>query len=78
MTAGVAQDELERLLKEGFPDGRVTVIDLAGDNNHYKAIIECASFAGKSRVIQHKMVYAALKGKMDQDLHALALETKPL
>lgn len=75
---GVPHHELEQLLKEGFPEGRVQVIDLAGDNNHYKAIIECASFAGKSRVMQHKMVYAALKGKMDQELHALALETKPL
>ena len=33
-------------------------------------------FNGKSRVEQHKMVYKALKGKMGNELHALALTTE--
>jgi stress-induced morphogen len=58
-----------------LPD--IEIIDLAGDGDHYKAVIASAAFTGKSRVAQHQAVYAALKGKMGGVLHALALETKP-
>ena len=67
--------ELERLIREAFPDAEVEITDLAGDGDHYKARVVSIAFAGKTRVAQHQMVYAALKGAMDQELHALALET---
>ena len=70
---------LEGLLSEGFPNADIELIDLAGDNNHWKAVIVSPQFTGKSRIAQHQMVYASLKGKMDGadgQLHALALETK--
>jgi len=73
------RDRLESLLREGFPDAKIELIDLAGDNNHWKAVIISPQFSGKSRIAQHQMVYASLKGKMDGadgELHALALETK--
>jgi stress-induced morphogen len=68
-------DELEALLREAFEDADIAIEDLAGDGDHYRAIIRAAAFAGKSRVAQHQMVYAALKGRMGGDLHALALDT---
>lgn len=68
--------EIHTMLIEAFPDADIEIIDLAGDGDHYKAIIASSSFAGKSRVAQHQMVYAALKGNMGGVLHALALETK--
>lgn len=71
--------EIEALIKETFPEAQVTITDLAGDGNHYAAEVIDASFIGKNRVQQQRMVYAALKGKMDGpngDLHALALTTK--
>jgi stress-induced morphogen len=71
--------ELETLLQASFPNGKVTVTDLAGDGNHYAAEIIDESFRGKNRVQQQRDVYAALKGKMDGangELHALALTTK--
>ena len=49
---------------------------LAGDENHYSATIKSKNFAGKSKIEQHKMVYKALKGKMGNELHALAINTK--
>ena len=49
--------------------------DLAGDGDHYRAKITSAVFAGVPRVRQHQLVYAALKGKVGGELHALALET---
>jgi stress-induced morphogen len=73
----IAQAELERLLHEAFPNGEVTVEDLAGDGDHYRARIISPAFASLSRVRQHQLVYAALKGRMGGELHALALETAP-
>lgn len=67
--------EIETLLRHSFPDAQVTVVPLADDDDHYAAKIRSKAFAGLSRVRQHQMVYAALKGKMGGDLHALALET---
>ena len=67
--------EIEDLIKDGIPDAKVIITDLRGDGDHYKAEVIAASFAGKSRVQQHQMVYKALKGNMGEALHALQLET---
>ena len=67
--------EIERLIREGIPDAEVLIEDLRGDGDHYAAQVTSASFTGKSRVQQHQMVYKALKGSMEQALHALALTT---
>ena len=68
-------DQIESDLREAFPDAEIQIQDLAGDGDHYKARIVSAAFAGLPRVRQHQLVYAALKGKMGGELHALALET---
>lgn len=73
----MSAQELETLLRESFPDADIVIQDLAGDGDHYKATIRSAAFAGKSRVAQHQQVYAALKGRMGGELHALALDTGP-
>ncbi len=67
--------EIEKMIKAALPDAQVTIRDLAGDGDHYSAEVISASFQGKSRVQQHQIVYAALKGKMGGVLHALALQT---
>jgi stress-induced morphogen len=67
--------EISRLIKEALPDAEVTIEDLRGDGDHYAARVISSAFAGKSRVQQHQIVYAALKGKMGDELHALALQT---
>jgi stress-induced morphogen len=72
----MAAHDIERLIKESFPDARVSIDDLAGDGDHYAATVVSEAFRGKSRVEQHKMVYDALKGQMGGVLHALALKTK--
>ena len=71
----MALTEIETMIREAFPDARVEVKDLAGDGNHYAATVVSAAFKGVSKVKQHQAVYAALKGKMGGDLHALALTT---
>jgi stress-induced morphogen len=72
----MAAADIERLIKERFPDALVSIDDLAGDGDHYAATVVSEAFRGKSRVEQHKMVYDALKGQMGGALHALALTTK--
>ena len=71
----MAAADIQTMLLEAFPDADIEIIDLAGDGDHYKAVIKSSVFAGLSRVKQHQAVYAALKGKMGGELHALALET---
>lgn len=71
----MAQSDIEALIREAFPDAEVVVSPLADDNDHYQAVVKSSAFQGKSRVAQHQMVYAALKGKMGGELHALMLQT---
>jgi len=66
---------IESLIKESIPDAQVTIQDLAGDGDHYAALVVSSAFAGKTRVQQHQMVYQALEGRMGGELHALALQT---
>ena len=68
--------EIETLIKEAIPDASVDIQDLAGDGNHYSATVISSQFSGKSKIEQHKMVYNSLKGKMGNELHALAIKTK--
>ena len=71
----MAAEDLERLIKEGLPDARVTIQDLKGDGDHYAATVVSSAFKGKSRVQQHQLVYQALQGRMGGELHALQLQT---
>ena len=67
--------EIKNLIIEAMPDAEISIEDLAGDENHYSATIKSKVFAGKNKIEQHKIVYKALKGKMGNELHALALNT---
>ena len=71
----MAAADLEAELRAAFPDAEIAIDDLAGDGDHYRARISSSAFAGLPRVRQHQLVYAALKGKVGGELHALALET---
>ena len=68
--------EVETLILEALPDAIIKIQDLAGDGNHYSATVSSSVFIGKSKIEQHKIVYASLKGKMGNELHALAIKTK--
>ena len=72
----MAAGDIERLILDALPDAQVTIEDLAGDGDHYRATVTSAAFAGLPRVKQHKLVYDALGGRMGGELHALALITR--
>jgi stress-induced morphogen len=67
--------EIERLIKQGIPDAKVEITDLAGDDNHFAAVVVSEQFAGKSKLQQHQLVYKALGQTMGGALHALQLQT---
>ena len=72
----LTMNEIKELIVSSIPDADVELQDLAGDNNHFSATITSSKFKGKSKIEQHKLVYKSLKGKMGNELHALALNTK--
>ena len=73
---GMKAAEIEKLIKDALPDADVTITDLAGDDEHWSAVVSSNAFKGKTRVQQHQMVYGALKGNMGGALHALQLQTQ--
>ena len=72
----IEQNRLENLLKEKFPDSKIIIEDLAGDNDHYSVFIESSFFNDLSKIKQHQLVYKSLDGLMDSELHAMQLKTK--
>ena len=71
----MAAEDITRLIEEGLPGAKVTLTALRDDDDHWSADVVWEGFAGKTRVQQHQMVYAALKGNMGDALHALQLST---
>ena len=67
--------EIDRLIKAALPDAQVEIIDLAGDDDHFSAIVTSAAFVGKSKLQQHQLVYGAIGQHMGGTLHALQLQT---
>ena len=72
----IEQNRLENLLKEKFPNSKIIIEDLAGDNDHYSVFIESSLFNDLSKIKQHQLVYKSLDGLMDSVLHAMQLKTK--
>tara|TARA_B100000965_G_C19411717_1_gene678008 strand:+ start:58 stop:291 length:234 start_codon:yes stop_codon:yes gene_type:complete len=72
----IEQNKLEQLIAQKFPDSKIVIEDLAGDNNHYSVFIESSLFNDLSRIQQHQLVYKSLDGLMDSELHAMQLKTK--
>ena len=69
-------EEIKKLIIASLPDASIEIKDLMGDSNHYAAKIKSSRFNNLSKIEQHKLVYKSLKGKMGNELHALAIKTK--
>ena len=73
----ISVEEVQSRIEKALPGARVRVGTFSGDD-HFEAVIEAPQFSGKTRVEQHRMVYAALDGLIGGAMHALALKTSPL
>jgi len=72
----MTSDDIKTMIKAALPAAEVEITDLRGDGDHYHVTVIDAGFEGKSRIQQHQIVYAALQGKMGNELHAMSLTTK--
>ncbi len=70
------QGFIQQRLGEAFPDASVEVRDTTGGGDHFEVDIASPKFAGKSRIEQHRMVYAALGERVGHEIHALGLKTR--
>jgi stress-induced morphogen len=68
-------DELKTRIEAAIPDARAQVSDLTGGGDHFRAEIVSPAFAGKSRIEQHKLVYAVFGDEIGGAIHALSLKT---
>jgi acid stress-induced BolA-like protein IbaG/YrbA len=50
-------------------------VEVAGDGQHFEALIVSPEFEGLSRIRRHQRVYAALGTRMRDDIHALSMTT---
>jgi stress-induced morphogen len=71
----IAASEIHQLIQTAIPDSILQIEDLAGDGDHYAVHVASASFAGKTRIQQHQMVYQALGERVGNQLHALSVRT---
>ncbi|MEE4538454.1 MAG: BolA/IbaG family iron-sulfur metabolism protein [Erythrobacter sp.] len=72
----MARADIEAAIVTALPGAKVELKDLAGDDDHWAAVVTAPQFAGKSRVQQHKLVYAAIGERMGGELHALQVTTR--
>jgi stress-induced morphogen len=72
----IAIASLRAMILAAFPGAQVEITDLTGTSDHFEAVVVAAEFAGKTRIEQHKMVYAALGEHMGNAIHAFALKTR--
>lgn len=87
MSTGITAEALRQRLSELLSPTQLEVIDESaahaghvgaddtGFGTHFRVRIAAPSFAGKSRVVRHRLVYDALQDFIARGLHALAIET---
>lgn len=68
-------DEIQKLITEAMPLARIRIDDLRKDGNHYSVTVEDPAFRGMSLPEQHRMVFAALEGRVGGLLRGITLTT---
>jgi acid stress-induced BolA-like protein IbaG/YrbA len=69
----MAPEEIARLIEQSLEGARARVT--TDGQGHYEAVVVSPQFAGKRSVPRHQMVYAALGGRVGNEIHALAVKT---
>lgn len=67
--------EIERLIRDAIPDAQIELNDLRGDGESFEATVASKDFAGLSRVDQHRLVFAALQGRVGATIRTFSLRT---
>ena len=69
-------EDIKQRIQTAIPDARVEVEDWTGGGDHFRATVVSPAFSGKSRIEQHRMVYAVFGDEIGGPIHALSLTTK--
>jgi len=68
----VTPEQVQSYIERGL---RCKEVRVAGDGQHFEALIVSEAFRGKSRIQRHQLVYAALGERMRSEIHALSMRT---
>jgi stress-induced morphogen len=69
-------EDIKLRIESGIPDARAEVEDWTGGGDHFRAVVVSPAFGGKSRIEQHRMVYAIFGAEIGGPIHALSLTTR--
>jgi len=69
-------EDIQHRIESAIPDARASVEDWTGGGDHFRATVVSPVFAGKTRIEQHRMVYAVFGDEIGGPIHALSLTTK--
>jgi stress-induced morphogen len=69
-------DEIKQRIEASIPGASAKVEDYTGGGDHFRATVVSPTFAGRSRIEQHKLVYAVFGDEIGGPIHALALKTQ--
>ena len=69
-------EELKERIEAAIPDSRAEVEDLTGGGDHFRATVTAQTFAGRSRLEQHRMVYGIFGDEVGGPIHALSIKTE--
>ncbi|MDA9163818.1 BolA/IbaG family iron-sulfur metabolism protein [Rickettsiaceae bacterium] len=72
----IAESKLHTILQQNFPDAKIIIKDLAGDQDHYSLDITSEQFVGLPLIKQHKLVKNALAEVLHSELHAITIKTR--
>ena len=67
--------ELQERIRAALPGSEVTVDDLTGGGDHFRAEVVSDRFEGLSRIQQHKLVYDVFGSEVGGPIHALSIKT---
>ena len=67
--------ELQERIAQALPGAQVSVEDLTGGGDHFRAEIVSDRFEGLSRIQQHKLVYDVFGDEVGGPIHALSIKT---
>lgn len=78
----IVQDRITEILRQALAPEHLEVLNESdghnvprGSETHFKVVIVCSEFDGKSAVQRHRTVYSLLADELAGPVHALALHT---
>jgi stress-induced morphogen len=70
-------EEIKQRIEAAIPGAKAEVEDWTGGGDHFRATVTAQAFAGRSRIEQHRLVYAVFGAEIGGPIHALSLKTQP-